>query len=374
MGDIKSSPVLSLIALIHNDRENLSSLVVRVHRILEQYKYELIIVDDSGSYRMAEVAEELSYKYPIKLIHHKDGDGPTSAVIAGLNQAMGEILGVMDISMQHPPEKIPELMQAIEKGADIAVASRYVSGGGINGRSVKGKAISKGSAILTRMLLPSVRKVRDPISDFFLLKRKVIEGVVLKPGSKILLQTLAVGGGEVSEVPYIEERIGQKGALGLKKQLDYLENIFLLATKERELRRFIQFCLVGLSGVVVNVGAFWFLTRVAGLYDLIAMIIGIVASIISNFILNDIWTFKERRTGSIKAISVRVLKFDLVSMGAIALYYGIYTPLTRFWLGEDSLLAYAITVGVGLIWNFSINTLWTWRKSETAFSNDIRVS
>ena len=365
-----SSPILSLITLIHNDRENLSTLVARVHKILESYQYELIIVDDSSSDGIAEVAEGLSYQYPTKLIRCKDGKGSASAVIAGLNQARGEILGVMDASLQHPPEKLPELLLAIEKGADIAVASRYISGGGIDGDSIKEKAISRGSAMLARLVLPSVRKVRDPMSGFLLFKRKVVEGVVLKPGSKILLQALVRGGDEVREVPYIEERIGQKGTFNLRKQFNNLENIFLLATKERELRRFIQFCLVGLSGVGVNMGTFWLLTRVAGLYDLIALILGLVASIVSNFILNDIWTFRDRRIGRIKAILVRVLKFDLVSIGAIALYYGIYTPLTRFWLGEDSLLALAIAIGVGLIWNFSINTLWTWRKSETgSFTN-----
>jgi dolichol-phosphate mannosyltransferase len=359
-----STPVLSLIAINHNGGENLSTLVTRVHKVLGSFKYELIIVDGNSSDGIEEVAKELSNQYPTKFINNKDGENSSSAVIAGLNQARGEILGVMDASMQHPPEKLPELLQALEKGADIAVASRYIPGGGIDTDRTKGKAISKGSAILTRLVLPSVRKVSDPMSGFFLLKRKVLDGIELKPGPKILLQALSRGGGEVREVPYIEEGVGQNGAFSFGKQLNNLENIFLLATKERELRRFIQFCLVGLSGVAINMGTFWLLTRFVGLYDLIALILGLVASIVSNFILNDIWTFRDRRIGSIKATLVRVLKFDLISIGAIAIYYGIYTPLTRFWLGEDSLLALAIAVGVGLIWNFSINTLWTWRNSE----------
>ena len=365
MSGQNSSPMLSLVTPAHNDRENLPTLVARVHKTLEGCQYELIIVDDNSSDGTAEVAEGLSHQYPVKLICRKDGGDLTSAVIAGFNQARGEILGVMDASLRHPPEKIPELLQAIEEGADIVVASRYAPGGGIEDGSTKGKAISRGATMLARFVLPSVRKVRDPLSGFFLLKRKVIEGIVLEPGYKVLLQALTRRiCDEVREVPYIEERAGQKGALSLREQLDYLENVFLLATKERELRRFVQFCLVGLSGVGVNMGIFWFLTRVTGLYDLIALIFGIVASIISNFILNEVWTFRDRRTGGAKAILVRALKFDLVSIGAIALYYGVYTPLTRFWLGEDSFLALAIAIGIGLIWNFSMNMLWTWRKSE----------
>ncbi len=366
-----SSPILSLITPARNNGESLPTLVARIHKTLEDYQYELIIVDYDSSDGISEVAEGLSQQYPTKFIRCKDGGNLASAVIAGFDQARGEILGVIDASLKHPPEKVPELMRAIEKGADIAVASRYVAGGGIEGRSIKVKAISKGYAMLARLVLPSVRKVKDPMSGFFLLKKKVVEGIALKPKSKILLQALAKGESNgIREVPYIEERVVQREALSPRRQLDYLEDIFLLATKERELKRFIQFCLVGLSGVGVNMGTFLLLTRVAGLYDLIALILGIVASIISNFTLNDIWTFRDRRIGSMKALSMRVLKFDLISIGAIALYYGIYTPLTRFWLGEDSFLALAIAIGVGLIWNFSMNTLWTWRKSETGFSTN----
>ncbi|HJX69974.1 MAG TPA: GtrA family protein, partial [Dehalococcoidia bacterium] len=226
------------------------------------------------------------------------------------------------------------------------------------------KAISRGITMLARLVLSSLRKVRDPLSSLFLLKREVIEGVVLKPGNKILLQVLAgERGSDVREVPYIEGRWG-KSALSLQEQLNCLKNILLLATEERELRRFVQFCLVGASGVGVNMGVFWLLTRVAGLskpYDLAALILGIGAATLSNFILNEIWTFRDRRVGGITAAFWRTQKFTLVSIGAITLYYAVYTPLTRFTEIYD-LVALAIAIGVGLVWNFSLNVLWTWRK------------
>lgn len=351
-----------MIALTYNKREDLPNLAQQVDKVLKGYDYELILVDDDSS---AEVAKSLSHQYPIKLICQGER-GLASAVIAGFNQAKGEVLGVMEAGL-HPAEKIPELLQAIQEGADIAIASRYIPGSGIEGRGAKQKAISRGITMLARLLLPSVRKVKDPLSGLFLLRRKVIEGIGLKPTRyKILLEILVRGRGwEVKEVPYTEEGIGEKHNLSLKEQLNYLEHIFILSTKERELRRFIQFCLIGLSGAGVNLGVFWLLTRIAGLYDLIALILSIAASILSNFILNDIWTFRDRRIASMKATLLRALKFNLVSIGAVVLYYGVYTPLTRFWLGEGSLLALAIAIGVGLAWNFSMNVLWTWRRSET---------
>jgi dolichol-phosphate mannosyltransferase len=168
----------------------------------------------------------------------------------------------------------------------------------------------------------------------------------------------------VEEVPHIEERMGEKGNLSLRERLNYLEHVFILAFRQRELRRFIQFGLVGLSGVGVNFGTFWLLTRGAGLGDLVAVILGWATATLSNFILNDIWTFRDRRAGNAKAILVRAVKFFLVSLGAVGIYYAVYTPLTRF-LGVYDLVAYAIAIGIGLVWNFSVNVLWTWRKDKT---------
>jgi len=167
----------------------------------------------------------------------------------------------------------------------------------------------------------------------------------------------------MKEVPYIEERMREKDNLSLRKRFSYVEHVFSLALKQRELRRFIQFCFVGLTGVGVNFGTFWLLTRGAGLWDLAAVILGWATATLSNFILNDIWTFRDRRVRAAKAILLRAVKFFLVSLGAIGVYYAVYTPLTRF-LGVYDLVAYAIAIGIGLVWNFSMSVLWTWRKSE----------
>jgi putative flippase GtrA len=146
--------------------------------------------------------------------------------------------------------------------------------------------------------------------------------------------------------------------------LNYLEQVFILAAKERELRRFIQFCLVGASGYGIQFAVYWSLTRYAGLVDLIAHIPSIEVSVLSNFILHDIWTFKDRKIGSVKATLIRCLKFHLVSLGYTAFFYGGYTPLTRY-LGWYDLPAWIVAAIIGLAWNFSINLLWTWREKET---------
>jgi len=137
--------------------------------------------------------------------------------------------------------------------------------------------------------------------------------------------------------------------------------LFTAATGPTGLGRFVRFGLVGLSGVGVNMGTFWLFTRVAHVKDLVALVFAYTAATLSNFILNDVWTFRDKRVVGARATSTRAVKFGLVSGVAIGLYYAVYTPLTRF-VGVYDLLALAMAIGVGLVWNFSVNVLWTWRK------------
>ena len=357
---------LSLIAPTYNEKENITPLVERLHKALSKYSYELIVVDDNSPDGTSDLAKSLSSQYPLKVIVRTAERGLASAVVAGFNQARGQVLGVIDADLQHPPEAIPALVEAIRGGADVAIASRYVEGGNIEGWSTKREVISKGAKILATILLPSTREIKDPLAGFFLFKRKVIDGAVLTPtGYKILLEVLVRGNAShVEEVPYtFKERERGESNLTFREQLNYLKHLSRLAWYDGDVKRFLKFCLVGATGVGVNIGVFWLLTRIAGLrepLDLVALIIALEISILSNFALNDLWTFRDKRTGGPKALVVRAAKFNMVSAGAVAIYYAVYTPLTRL-LGVYDLLALSFAIFVGLIWNFVMNFLWTWR-------------
>ena len=357
---------LSLISPTFNEKENITPLVERVHKALSKYSYELIVVDDNSPDGTSELAKSLSSKYPLKVIVRTSERGLASAVVAGLDQATGEVLGVIDADLQHPPEEIPALLEAIRGGADVAIASRYVEGGNIEGWSTKREIISKGAKLLATILLPSTRKIKDPLAGFFLFKRKVIDGAVLTPtGYKILLEVLVRGNAsQIAEVPYtFKERERGKSNLTIREQLNFLRHLSRLAWFDGDVKRFLKFCVVGTTGFSVNLGFFWLLTRIAHLYDLVALIIALEISILSNFALNDLWTFRDKRTGGLKALVVRAVKFNMVSSGAVAIYYAVYTPLTRL-LEVYDLLALLFAVFVGLVWNFMMNFLWTWKTES----------
>jgi len=357
------SKAISLIIPTYNERDNIMSLVQRIHGALSNYDYEIVFVDDDSIDGTAELASALSAKYPVKVIVRKNKRGLASAVVSGLEQITGQIVGVMDADLQHPPEVIPSLIQRIESGADVVIASRYVRGGACQGWNLTRKVISKGAIFLAHMLLPSTRQVRDPMSGFFMLKRQVIANADLKPtGYKILLEILMAGEfGKVVEVPYtFITRSRGESKLNARQQIDYLKHVYSLIRRKGELLRFVKFCLVGLSGVLVNVGLLWLLTEFAGLFYLVSAAISIETSIISNFALNDYFTFSDRRLPGVKSFLGRLLKFNLVSLAGLAINMGVLGLLTQVF-GIYYLLSNLCGIAVAILWNYLVNTWWTWR-------------
>jgi len=130
--------------------------------------------------------------------------------------------------------------------------------------------------------------------------------------------------------------------------------------KENYFRLFLRFGLVGLSGVFVNMGFLWFLTEIVGLYYLASSIVAVEASIISNFILNNAWTFRDRSRGIIRLSAL--FRYNLVCVGAIAGSTTILYLLTTY-AGFYYLLANLLAITVTSLWNFVMNMSWTWKLS-----------
>ena len=130
--------------------------------------------------------------------------------------------------------------------------------------------------------------------------------------------------------------------------------------RRRESLRFGKFAMVGGSGIVVNEGILWLLTHFAGLPYQISAIFGIEASIVSNFVLNDYFTFADRRTGQGQSFIRRLLKFNLTCLAGAAIQYGLLLLFTEVF-GLYYLVSNLIGIIVATIWNYFINLLWTWR-------------
>ena len=167
------SKAVSIVIPTYNEKDNIIFLVERIDDVLSGYDYEIVFIDDNSSDGTAQLAEALSHKYPVKVIVRFNKKGLASAVVDGIAHVTGQIVGVMDADLQHPPEVIPNLLKEIANGADIAIASRYVEGGACQGWGLTRRIISKGAIFLAHLLLPSTRQVSDPMSGFFMLNRQV---------------------------------------------------------------------------------------------------------------------------------------------------------------------------------------------------------
>jgi dolichol-phosphate mannosyltransferase len=192
---------ISLITPTYNERKNLAALVERIFDACAGLDLELIVVDDNSPDGTGQLADELAADYPISVIHRQER-GLSGAVVAGFGAAQGEVIGVIDADLSHPPEKIPELIAPLLDGqADLVVASRLIKGGGVERWPWPRKLLSRLATLLAWPLVP----VRDPMSGFFFLRREVLDGVPIVPrGYKIGLEILVKGRyTRVVELPYL---------------------------------------------------------------------------------------------------------------------------------------------------------------------------
>ncbi len=348
--------MLTIVVPTYNERENLDELLSRIDNALSGVaEYEVVIVDDNSPDGTAERARELSSKYNVKVIVRLTKKGLSSAVLEGFRISEGDIVAVMDADLQHPPELLREMINKIEDGCDIVIASRYVKGGSVEGWSLLRKMVSKGAILIARILLPKVRRIKDPVSGYFMLKRHVLEQAEdMNPkGFKILMEILVKGRySKVCEIPYtfgLRRRGTSK--LGTREILNYLIHVLNLSPS------IVRFALVGAIGTIVNLGILAAMRYGAHIAHEISSAIAIELSVISNFILNDIWTFRRsRRSGFVQS----VLRYHLSNLAGILTQYGTSVALFRF-LSLESLTAQFIGIIVGFFVNYFLSKSLVWR-------------
>lgn len=355
--------MFSVIVPTYNERKNITEFVERVEATLEDIEHELIVVDDDSPDGTWELAQELAEDNPnLKVIRRTNEKGLATAVVRGLEEANGEKLAVIDADLQHPPQKLLDIYEKLIKNYDIVVASRNMEGGGVEEWPWYRKAVSKGAELISRVFLPSTREITDPMSGFFGLDRSVIEDKKLEPeGYKILLEILEKGDYDnTAEIPYtFENREKGSSALGTRQYINYLKHVFKLARSTGELTRLIKFCLVGLSGVLVNMSVLFLLTDVLSIFYLLSGLFAVESAITTNFVLNELWTFGDR-SGS--TIPHRYLKFQGISIGGLIINLSVLFTLTEF-LSLHYLLSNLIGIAGATAWNFSMNTLHTWKEN-----------
>jgi len=184
---VNGAPKVSVILPTFNERESIEIVYPALAAALAPLDAEILVVDDYSPDGTAAYARGLSGPVPVTVLERPSKLGLASAVIDGIGRARGEILVVMDADGSHPPETVPALVHAIERGAEFALGSRWVPGGSGRGLSWWRRLISSGARVLAR----PIARVRDPMSGFFAFRREILARAPLTPiGYKIGLEIL----------------------------------------------------------------------------------------------------------------------------------------------------------------------------------------
>ncbi len=195
----------------YNERENVRALVESIEESRPR-DLSVLFVDDSSPDGTAEEVRRLAESRPwVKILVREKKRGIGSAYQDGFKEAVFQtgatILVEMDADLQHPASALPELLEAIIKGADVAVASRYVQGGGISGWSMWRRLLSRGANAYARTLLRL--PVRDATSGFRAYTSRAAEELARSrlPGKGFEFQVAALHhlkrSCRIVEVPYV---------------------------------------------------------------------------------------------------------------------------------------------------------------------------
>ena len=220
---------VSIIVPTFDEAKNVPLLIPRIAEAMNKtpYDYEIIVSDDDSPDRTWEVAMNLKKKYPVVVLRRTRNKGLSPAVIDGFKIAKGDIIGVMDADLSHPPEVIPKMLYHITQGYDMVIGSRLVKGGRVEKWPWYRKVISDGARLLARPLTPVI----DIMSGYFFVRRKALKLKQLKArGYKICLEIIVKCSiRKLKEIPIVfrNRNVGHS-KLTWKVHLDYLLHLLSL--------------------------------------------------------------------------------------------------------------------------------------------------
>ena len=378
----KNNPQVSIIVPTYNESQNIVDILKSIREnIPKGISTETIVIDDNSPDGTGKIVEDYISNLKkfaentIDVIHRKAKDGLSSAILNGIQTAKGDMIVVMDSDFSHPPQIIPKMIDAFKQyQCDLVVASRYITGGNIQGWTTKRKLMSKVATLIAKKGLNV--KTNDPMSGFFAFKKNIIKGLNFDAlGYKFLLELLVKSKGiNVKEIPYtFENRKFGSSKLDSSTVIDYLKAVWKLykndkiktTNEKRNSVRFFskaaRFFTVGASGLGVNyLVSLLFSSGFTDFWYIHANIFGIIASISTNFLLNKVWTFEDRDFSRRKLLS-QYGKFSLFSSLGAMVQLGMV-----FWLVDSHNVSYPfaliLAITTAAFSNFILNKKLTFKE------------
>jgi len=358
---------VSIVVPTFREAANIPTLAERIRTALSGsgIEWELLLIDDDSGDGSEAVVAELARRLPVRMEVRRAVPRDLSlAVLQGLRLSRCERVVVMDADLSHPPERIPDLLAALDGDCDMAIGSRYVSGGSF-GRAW-GLWRFLNSRLATVLTLPLVN-CSDPMSGFFAIRRRLLPGPgpepsTLRPvGYKIALELMVRLQPRLKEVPYeFQDRDRGASKMGWRQRFDYLRHLHrLYLHRFGDLLRMLYFGFVGASGFIVDVVCYLCLQWL-GLGHRLARFISFWPAVTWNWWLNRNLSFSGR---SHRPCARQWAGFVASSLLGFGVSYGTYIVLTAFVpvFSDYRLLALVCGVVLGGVVNFLTANLYVYR-------------
>lgn len=330
----------------YNEKDNIEKIVTtleeEVFPQIKKWEVGILVADDTSPDGTADIVKRLMKKYKTLhlLIGPKQGLG--AAYIRAMDYAIKElgadVVFEMDADGQHEPQKIPHFLQKIDEGYDMVIGSRYSGGGSIPQTwGLKRRIYSTGANLLVKIVLGRwnihdwTGGYRAIKKEIFLKEHKELTATLGYTFQISFLHKAVRDGFKVAEVPFLFlDRTKGDSKIAPK---EYMYNVlkYIFTARFKELERFLKFLIVGGTGFLVQIIAQEGSVAL-GITHAIAVANGAEGAILSNFFINNFWTFKDTR--HLKQTSnfvVRLIKFNIASLASILV------QVIAVWLGEKIL-------------------------------------
>ena len=233
---------ISIIVGVINEEENILLFLDELDKTLSKRNDnridELVIVDDGSiDETIPRIKANLTgHPYSISLFERTRKKGRVDADIFGSSKAKNEVVIVMDCDLQHPVEYIPLLVEIFDQDYDMVVASRYIRNGGSDWPPLRG-ILSRGGVFLSYLFVPSSRGIRDPMSGYFLVRRKLLS--MLTPYNNSYKSVLYIvsrhPGIKIGEIPFIMKSRNRGESKIVGRNFNFFKNFIVELIRYRKI-------------------------------------------------------------------------------------------------------------------------------------------
>lgn len=367
-----------------DERENIGYLIPlleeKIFPTISNYDISILVADDNSPDGTAQVVEELRKRWKNIEISQGPRRGLGAAYIRGMTYAIermgADVMFEMDADGQHDPTKLPEFLKKVEEGYDMVIGTRYSGGGSIpENWPPQRKAFSIVANLLVRTIF-----MRFSIHDWTGGYRALRKGVFLKEKDELVnfngyifqisfLHKAVRDGFKIAEVPFhfSDRTLGKSKIAPVGYIFDVLSYVITARVKEILSGSFGKFLLVGSIGFIINASLYAWLITHTGISLYFSNVIAAQFAIFSNYNLNNIWTFNDRKSISVLSYFGKMTQFFMTSNLGVWIIQSGTIKLGEVVFGKAYPLPYIyFLIGTFflLIWNFTVYNRFIWRKSK----------